>query len=465
VTNLDELIERCKAEKKRRKFYDRGKGAVSDLYADITASGIATFCYKRPYRRFGVYRPEGNPQPYTLADARQAARNLQGRIERGEDVSQDIKREKALQQARESLTVDRLAKLYIEHIKVPVPKCGKLLPRVETWETVESHLERFVSPRLGRHVISDVKRSEIATLADDIVEGRFGKPSRSNARHMCMAVSGMFKFAVKKEFVSSNPAILLGEWTNTKKHSKPKKRNLKPIEIKQLWHGLDRQELPHDWRTRLALKFELVTMLRGNEFTPMRKADVHDLDGAHPYILVPVERVKNRKHELKHPLSPLAVEIMREALKDNPTDYVFATVQRGGRLINKPLGRQTTQNCLRDRKDKKNVNPGLCTLLGMTKFTPHDLRRTAATILRAIANPKTNGITMAMISICLDHSVKREDGGGAAVTMEHYVDAEDAELAEKRAVLNVLGEELRHLVGLAQAANPAAARPELAMAA
>jgi integrase len=313
---------------------------------------------------------------------------------------------------------------------------------------VESHLDRFVSPRLGRNFVGDVKRGDIATLADDIVEGRFGKPSRSNARHMCMAVSGMFKFAIKKEFISSNPAILLGEWTNTKKHGKPKKRNLKPIEIKQFWHGLDREDLPHDRRTRLAMKFELVAMLRGHEFTPMLKADVHDLDGAHPYITVPVERVKNRRHELKHPLSPLAVEIIREALKDNPTDYVFATVQRGGRLINKPLGRQTTSNALRDRKDKKNLNPGLCTLLGMTKFTPHDLRRTAATILRAIANPKTNGITMAKISICLDHTVKREEGAGAAVTMEHYVDAEEPELAEKREVLELLAKELRHIIGL-----------------
>jgi hypothetical protein len=101
----------------------------------------------------------------------------------------------------------------------------------------------------------------------------------------------------------------------------------------------------------------------------------------------------------------------------------------------------------------------------MAKFTPHDLRRTAATILRAIANPKTNGITMAMISICLDHTVKREDGGGAVVTMEHYVDAEEAELAEKRAVLDVLDEELRHLVGFCLTSAPAAEQPVFARAA
>ncbi len=31
------------------------------------------------------------------------------------------------------------------------------------------------------------------------------------------------------------------------------------------WHGLDRHDLPWDRKTRLALKFELITMLRSAE--------------------------------------------------------------------------------------------------------------------------------------------------------------------------------------------------------
>ena len=42
-------------------------------------------------------------------------------------------------------------------------------------------------------------------------------------------------------------------------------RVLSADEIRIFWHGLDREDLPWDRRTRLALKFALVTMLRSSE--------------------------------------------------------------------------------------------------------------------------------------------------------------------------------------------------------
>ena len=46
-----------------------------------------------------------------------------------------------------------------------------------------------------------------------------------------------------------------------------------------LWHGLDRDDLPWDRRTRLALKFELVTMLRSGELRSAHRDELLDLDG------------------------------------------------------------------------------------------------------------------------------------------------------------------------------------------
>ena len=67
-------------------------------------------------------------------------------------------------------------------------------------------------------------------------------------------------------------------------------------------------------------------MLRGGEFLSLRKDEVFNLDGNDPYVFIPLERVKNRKHDLLQPLSSLAVEIIREALKDNDTDYVLEAI-------------------------------------------------------------------------------------------------------------------------------------------
>jgi integrase len=236
---------------------------------------------------------------------------------------------------------------------------------------------------------------------------------------------------------------LLGEWTNNKGRN-ARKRNLNAAEIKRLWTGLDNDNLPHDRRTRLALKFELVTMLRGCEYMPLRKDEVFNLEGNDPYVFIPLERVKKRDHDLYQPLSSLAVEIIREAMRDNKTDYVFATVQRGGKLINKPLRTTAPNSALRTDKDEV---PGLCDLLDIPKFRQHDLRRTAATAARSIAT-KENGITLAKISMCLDHAVKREDGVTIpTVTRRHYVHAHAQELAEKREVLEALADEIRHIVG------------------
>ena len=64
-------------------------------------------------------------------------------------------------------------------------------------------------------------------------------------------------------------------------------------EIRVLWHGLDRADLPWDRRTRLALKFALVSMLRSGELLPIHRSKlaVEDSSGN-----IPFKRLKNRKH-------------------------------------------------------------------------------------------------------------------------------------------------------------------------
>jgi hypothetical protein len=78
--------------------------------------------------------------------------------------------------------------------------------RTETWSNVESHLRRFVSPRLGKKIASEVKRGDIQALSDEIVSGEFGgKPSVGNARHMRRAASGLFRWALRRDYVTANP--------------------------------------------------------------------------------------------------------------------------------------------------------------------------------------------------------------------------------------------------------------------
>jgi integrase len=139
-------------------------------------------------------------------------------------------------------------------MKTPVRKPdGEMRPRIETWENVASHLRRFVSPRLGKKIASEVTKHDIATLSNDIAAGRLGVPSVANARHMRRAASGLFNWAAEacRNYVTASPCVNLPKLDP----EHPRTRVLSEDEIRIFWHGLDRDDLPWDRKTRLALKF------------------------------------------------------------------------------------------------------------------------------------------------------------------------------------------------------------------
>lgn len=88
----------------------------------------------------------------------------------------------------------------------------------------------------------------------------------------------------------------------------------------------------------------------------------------------------------------------------------------------------------------KTQTPGLCELLGLKPFTPHDLRRTAATLAGDL------GFDDAAIAKCLDHAVsKKGDVIVPSVTGKVY--NHSGRMKEKRAVLDGIAAELRRIIG------------------
>jgi integrase len=215
----------------------------------------------------------------------------------------------------------------------------------------------------------------------------------------------------------------------------PRTRVLSEDEIRTFWCGLDRDDLPWDRRTRLALKFELVTMLRSNELLGAHRSELFDLNGAHPRFDVPLRRVKKRR-VIQQPLSDLAVEIIREALTSDKQQYVFASP-----LGDQPMDRKVMATALRGTKVKGKVKtPGICALLGLKPFTPHDLRRTAATLAGDL------GFDDAWIAKCLDHAAsKKQEQIVPTVTGKVYNHSK--RMKEKRAVLDGVALELRRIIG------------------
>ena len=124
-------------------------------------------------------------------------------------------------------------------------------------------------------------------------------------------------------------------------------------------------------------------------------------------------------------------------------EYSFA-----GRFGDAPLSRQAMSGALTGTKMTRNGKrvtrtPGICELLGLAPFTPHDLRRTAATMCGEL------GLSEAGISLCLDHQANKDENGKPlpAVTRKVYNLATRVRVAKKREVLDGWAVELRRIIG------------------
>jgi integrase len=331
VILIDRMCEKRVTE--RIKIYDR---KCPGLYVSITTTGAATFSFKFTDPETGKQRTGWlgvyNPETLRVEDARSKVYALKAMG--GTAVAETLRQRKA-QTAKRGKTVAEIIEARIEWMKTPVLKAdGDMRPRIESWNNVARHLRNFVGPRLGRKLAAEVTKHDIATLSNDIVAGKHGgKASVSNARHMRRAASGLFNWAAEagRDYVTASPCVNLPPLDE----EHPRDRVLTEDEIRTLWHGLDRNDLPWDRTTRLAIKFALVTMLRSGEMLPIHRDELNTENGT---VDIPARRVKRRR-VISQPLSDLALEIITEAMGN----YDFAFV---GRFGDAPLSRQAMSGAL-----------------------------------------------------------------------------------------------------------------------
>ncbi|MDN5001287.1 hypothetical protein ACFQZO_10370 [Bradyrhizobium sp. GCM10027634] len=133
---------------KRTKIYDR---KASGLYVSIIPAGVATFAFKFTNPATGKQRSTtlgtNNPETFTVEDARSKVYALKAMDPAALATSLTTKKTLAAKRGR---TVDDIIGERVAWMKTKVRKPdGEMRPRIESWETVASHLRRFLSPRLG----------------------------------------------------------------------------------------------------------------------------------------------------------------------------------------------------------------------------------------------------------------------------------------------------------------------------
>ena len=281
-------------------------------------------------------------------------------------------------------TVSQLVNEYIE-------KWAK--PRKRTWEEDARMLSKDVIPQFGKRKAKDIKRRDIVLLMDGIVER--GSPITAN--RTLRVIKKMFSFAVKRGVLDASPCMEI----DPPAKENQRERVLTEEEIKMFWFGLDKAKMSD--ATKLVLRLLLITAQRKGEVS---QAEWSEIDLRNMWWTIPKERSKNERiHRV--PLSPMALDIFRQAkVRLGDSKWVFPS-SKGQPITPRSISRAIRNNSEKKSSDNHKHTPPYGDFFRIDHFVPHDLRRTATSMMTG------SGVDELHVSKVLNHTI-------SGVTSRHY---------------------------------------------
>ena len=323
----------------------------------------------------------GKYPAWSATAARQRVRELRQLIDRGVDPLGDKL------QRRQAPTFADIAKEYLERHAVN-KKSGK---------EYAAALEREVLPEWGRRKAEDIKRRDVIAL----VEAK-AKSAPIAANRLLALVRGMYNWAISRDLLEYNPCF------QVKPPAKEQSRDrvLSADEIRVMWSALD--DAPLTPTVVGILRFILVVGQRPGEVST---AEWTEVDG--DWWTIAGSKTKN---QLAHrvPLSSLALEILSN--QPQTSKYIF------------PCRYQRKNTHTSESSAANAVNRSR--YFGLPRWTPHDLRRTAATTMASL------GVARFVIGRVLNHA----EPGVTKIYDRHSYDP------EKRAALEKWERRLRAII-------------------
>ena len=379
----DTWLQNAKPHKTR---YDVTVTNRKGLMVRVHPSGVISFRfrYKRAGETFVMVLGEYGKQGISLVDAYTMHDQARSEIERGLDpIDEQAKWERAVEQVRAERaaagTVADIVEQFV-HRKLKAErwdeesgawvretKAGKksrIRPRKRP-EVAESLLKANLVDKIGKEKAQDVTKRQLIALLDDIVDR--GAPVTANRVYSLL--KQCFEFAAAKDLISASP---MAGVLRPGGDEVPRDRTLNDHEIRAFWTKLDSAKMAEP--TKLGLKLLLVTAQRRGEITAARWQHF-DLDSA--IWTIPAKLSKNGK-EHKVPLSPLAIEILTNLREITGERRCVLASQHSEKKPDKSYSERVLSRAVRENADHWEV----------PHFTPHDLRRTAASMMTAIGVPR-----------------------------------------------------------------------------
>ena len=402
-----------KGLKPEKKLYIRYDAGGQGLGIRVEPTGTKTFFldYRSPVdgrrRDFTIGRFSSKNSSIVkmpLTTARLRAEQAKEKIRNGIDPSLEKKKIKLMD--TNAFTMRDLADEYLE-------KYAK--KKKQSWLKDKQMIERDIIPGWGNIKAKDIVRRDIVLLLDSIMD----RDAPCMANRVLSLISGIFSFGIKRDILQTSPCVGID-----KPHKEePRERVLTESEIRKFWLRLEKSSM--DERLQLTLKLVLVTAQRKGE---VANAEWSEIDLIKGWWIIPPEKTKNKKRQ-RVPLSPLAIKLFNAAKPvAGSSKWVFPSPKpsRAGEHIGEEgISRAVKANLA---------------VFDVGSFTPHDLRRTAATQMSILGTPRLS------IEKILNHS----DGGVTAIYDRNTYDEEKRTALENwaRKLIAILSGEKAKVVSI-----------------
>lgn len=359
------------------------------LYLRVRKSSSKSWLYRYKTGNRTKWVDIGVYPGITLSEARSAAMRLKLIRDDGNDPVEQ-QRQAVLAKAA-AIEASRQAQAK-ENARLSV---GQLLDRWERTELrnrkdkgaeIRRSFEKDVLPIIGNVAAEDVKRAMIAGVLDTVVE----RGSPIVARNLLSTLRQMFLFAIKRELVDVDPTAVLKRDDYGKK--KDRTRVFSENEIKELQRKLPDANLQKS--TELAIWLMLSTCCRVGELS---RAKWGDIDIGAATWRIPPDNAKNGKEHtvLLSRFSIWQFEKLR--LINGFTRWCYPAENKDDEHVCvKSISKQVhDRQRVTPMKNRSKATGAL--LLTGGAWTPHDLRRTGATMMGTL------GVRPDIIEKCLNH--------------------------------------------------------------
>jgi len=358
----DTKLRNLKPQHKLYKVNDR-----DGLYVAVTTAGSISFRYnyvingRQETVTFGRYGVGG----MTLAEARGKLGEAKKLITAGRSPAKEKARNKA--RVKDAETFGAWAEKWLRGYQMAD----------STRDMRTAVYERELKPKFGNQKLAEITHEDLRALADAIVER--GAPA--TAVHSREVVLQVYRWAIERGQKVDNPADLVRPTAIAK--FEPRDRALSPDEIGLIYQYLER--IGTSPSIRAAAKLLLLTMVRKSELT---NATWSELNFSEALWTIPRERMKRRNPHVVY-LSRQALDIFI-ALKTfaGGSEYILPSRYDSDLpMSSATLNQVLTLTYKLAQKEGKQLG----------KFGPHDLRRTASTLLHEA------GYNTDWIEKCLAH--------------------------------------------------------------